>query len=106
MSVHCIWTQTCRFDFYIRLSDSHFYGCFTGKKPANKQKGEKICNFCREKKKLTSFYISKSPLYSVDERVPVCKECVINASLNENGTINEPELNKILKKLINHTTKI
>ena len=70
-----------------------------GKKPANEQKGEKICNFCHEKKKLTSFYISKSPLYSVDERVPVCKECMINTSLNEDGTINELELNKILKKV-------
>ena len=71
----------------------------TGKKPANEQKGEKICNFCHEKKKLTNFYISKSPLYSVDERVPVCKECMINTSLNEDGTINELELNKILKKV-------
>lgn len=70
-----------------------------GKKPANEQKGEKICNFCHEKKKLTSFYISKSPLYSVDERVPVCKECMINTSLNDDGTINELELNKILKKV-------
>lgn len=73
----------------------------TGNKPlpANKQKGEKVCNFCHESKKLTSFYISKSPLYSVDERVPVCKDCVISASLNEDGTINELELNKILKKI-------
>ena len=67
--------------------------------PANKQKGEKVCNFCHESKKLTNFYISKSPLYSVDERVPVCKDCVISASLNEDGTINELELNKILKKI-------
>ena len=73
----------------------------TGNKPlpANKQKGEKVCNFCHESKKLTNFYISKSPLYSVDERVPVCKDCVISASLNEDGTINELELNKILKKI-------
>lgn len=73
----------------------------TGNKPlpANKQKGEKVCNFCHESKKITNFYISKSPLYSVDERVPVCKDCVISASLNEDGTINELELNKILKKI-------
>lgn len=67
--------------------------------PANKQKGTKQCNYCHEKKKLTDFYISKSPLFSVDERVPVCKECVTTASLNEDGTINELELNKILKKI-------
>ena len=48
---------------------------------------------------MTDFYISKSPLFSVDGRVPVCKECVINESLNEDGTINEIELNKILKKI-------
>ena len=71
----------------------------TGNEPANKQKGEKVCNFCHEKKKLTDFYISKSPLFSVDERVPVCKDCVINESLNEDGTINDIELNKILKKI-------
>lgn len=67
--------------------------------PANKQKGEKQCSFCHTKKKLTDFYISKSPLFSVDERVPVCKDCLINESLNEDGTINEIELNKILKKI-------
>ncbi len=71
----------------------------TGKTPANEQKGEKECSFCHNKKKLTDFYISKSPLFSVDERVPVCKDCVINESLNEDGTINELELNKILKKI-------
>ena len=71
----------------------------TGKEPANKQKGEKVCNFCHKKKKLTDFYISKSPLFSVDGRVPVCKDCVINESLNEDGTINDIELNKILKKI-------
>lgn len=69
----------------------------TGKEPANKQKGEKVCNFCHEKKKMTDFYISKNPLHSADERVPICKECIIKASLNEDGTINELELNKILK---------
>ena len=77
-----------------------------GKKPANEQKGEKICNFCHQTKKMTSFYISKSPLYSVDERVPVCKECMINTSLNEDGTINELELNKILKKVGEECTEV
>lgn len=67
--------------------------------PANQQKGEKECSFCHNHKKLTEFYISKNPLFSVDGRVPVCKDCVINKSLNEDGTINELELNKILKKI-------
>lgn len=69
----------------------------TGTLPANKQKGTKKCNFCHEEKKMTDFYISKNPIHSVDERVPICKECIAKASLNEDGTINELELNKILK---------
>ena len=73
----------------------------TGDKPlpANKQKGKKKCGFCKKEKRVTDFYISKSPLFAVDERVPVCKECMINESLNEDGTINELKLNKILKQV-------
>lgn len=67
--------------------------------PANQQKGIKKCNYCHKEKKMTDFYISKSPLFSVDGRVPVCKECIIKESLNEDGTINEIRLNKILKKI-------
>lgn len=66
---------------------------------ANDQKGKKQCTACHEEKKLTNYYISKSPLFSIDQRVPVCKECVINSSLNDDGTINEIELNKILRKI-------
>jgi len=70
-----------------------------GKVPANKQKGQKVCTCCHKEKKLTDFYISKSPLFSVDERVPICKECTISSSLNEDGSINELELNKLLRKI-------
>lgn len=69
------------------------------KVPANKQKGKKQCTCCHEEKKLTDFYISKSPLFSIDERVPVCKTCIINCSLNEDGSVNELELNKTLRKI-------
>lgn len=73
----------------------------TGNKslPANKQKGTKKCNFCHETKKVIDFYISKSPLFSADGRVPICKQCIAEASLNEDGTINEIELNKVLKMI-------
>lgn len=67
--------------------------------PANKQKGEKKCNFCKETKKMTDFYISKNPLHAADERVPICKKCVMDAALNEDGTINDLEFNKILKAI-------
>ena len=71
----------------------------TENKPANQQKGKKICNYCHKTKNLTDYYISKNPLYSVDKRVPICKECIANTSLNEDGSINELELNKILKAI-------
>jgi len=68
--------------------------------PANKQKGKKRCTCCHSEKRLTDFYISKSPLFSIDQRVPICKTCVINSSLNANtGEINELELNKILRQI-------
>lgn len=67
--------------------------------PANQQKGKKVCNFCHKTKNLIDYYISKNPLYSVDKRVPICKECIANASLNEDGSINDLKLNKILKTI-------
>lgn len=71
----------------------------TDKVPANKQKGKKQCTCCHEEKNLTQFYISKSPLFSIDERVPICKGCTISSSLNQDGTINEIELNKMLRTI-------
>lgn len=66
----------------------------------NSQKGMKTCTCCHEKKSLArGFYISYSPLYSIDKRVPVCKDCVINNSLNDDGSINEIELNKMLRQI-------
>lgn len=67
--------------------------------PANQQKGEKKCNYCKEIKKMTDFYISKNPLHAADERVPICKDCVMKASLNEDGTINDLEFNKVLRDI-------
>ena len=43
--------------------------------PANKQKGKKRCTCCRTEQNLTNFYLSYSPMYSLDKRVPICKEC-------------------------------
>lgn len=66
----------------------------------NSQKGSKTCTCCHQEKSLVKgFYVSYSPLYSIDKRVPICKECVINNSLNDNGTINELELNKMLRQI-------
>lgn len=67
--------------------------------PAKKQKGKKKCNNCKEIKKVTDFHISANPIHAADGRVPFCKECVYNMSLNEDGTINVLQLNKILKTI-------
>ena len=69
----------------------------TGKEPANKQKGKKKCTRCHEEKKLTDFYSSNSPLFSIDKRVPLCKKCIQELCLNDDGEIDEVELNKTLR---------
>lgn len=66
--------------------------------PANKQKGKKICSCCHEEKNLTDFYLSYSPMYSLDKRTPVCKECCKKSCLNENGTINMDKLKELLMR--------
>lgn len=70
----------------------------TGTIPANKQKGSKKCTCCHEEKKMTDFYSSTSPLFSIDKRVPFCKKCIQKLCLNpETGEIDEIELNKTLR---------
>ena len=69
-----------------------------GSLPANKQKGSKKCTRCHEEKKMTDFYSSNSPLFSIDKRVPLCKKCIQELCVNaETGEIDEIELNKTLR---------
>lgn len=72
----------------------------TGKMPANQQKGKKICTCCHQEKRLVDgFYLSHSPLYSIDNRLPVCKSCIADMCVDaETGIIDEIELNKCLRK--------
>lgn len=67
--------------------------------PANKQKGKKICSCCHEEKNLTDFYLSYSPMYSLDKRTPVCKECCKKSCLNENGTASIDKLKDLLRQI-------
>lgn len=73
----------------------------TGNKPlpANKQKGKKICSCCTHKKNLTDFYLSYSPMYSLDQRVPICKECCKSSVLNTDGTINYEKFKELLRNI-------
>lgn len=67
--------------------------------PANKQKGKKRCTCCHDKKNVTDFYSSSSPMYSLDKRVPVCKECCINSVLNEHGEIDFEKFKDLLRNI-------
>lgn len=69
------------------------------KTPANKQKGKKQCTCCHKEKRMPEFYLSYSPMYSLDERVPVCKECCKNSCLNDDGSINFEKLKELLRNI-------
>lgn len=70
--------------------------CLSDKKEIKKKK----CTACHKELRLTNFYISRSPLFSLDERVPICKTCTINNSINlETGEIDELKLNEILRQI-------
>ena len=71
----------------------------TGNEPANKQKGKKTCSCCRIEKNLTEYYLSYSPLYSLDQRVPVCKDCCKTSVLNDDGTINNKKFKQLLRNI-------
>ena len=67
--------------------------------PANEQKGKKTCSCCHETKNLVDFYLSSSPMYSLDKRVPICKECCKTSVLNDDGTINYGKLKQLLRNI-------
>ena len=71
----------------------------TGNEPANKQKGKKTCSCCHTEKNLVDFYLSSSPMYSLDQRVPICKECCKTSALNGDGTINYGKLKQLLRNI-------
>ena len=66
---------------------------------ANEQKGSKQCTCCKEPKKMTDFYISLSPMYALDQRVPVCKECCKSSCLNDDGSVNLDDLKILLRQI-------
>lgn len=66
------------------------------KVPANKQQGKKVCPCCGKEKKITQFYLSYSPMFSLDQRIPICTECCKQSSLNEDGSVNLDKLKEIL----------
>ena len=67
--------------------------------PANQQKGKKVCTCCHEEKNMTDFYFSSSPMYSLDERIPVCKECCKTSVLAEDGRIDFDKFKDLLRNI-------
>lgn len=60
----------------------------------------KTCSSCgRELPLSTGFYSTKSPLFAVDGKINICKECFINNALNsETGEIDEIKFKNLLRK--------
>lgn len=67
--------------------------------PANQQKGKKVCTCCHKEKNVTDFYFSSSPMYSLDERIPVCKECCKTSVLTEDGRIDYDKFKDLLRNI-------
>lgn len=67
--------------------------------PANQQKGKKVCTCCHDEKNMTDFYFSSSPMYSLDERIPVCKECCKTSVLAEDGKIDFDKFKDLLRNI-------
>jgi len=65
----------------------------------NQQKGKKVCTCCHESKNVTDFYFSSSPMYSLDERIPVCKECCKTSVLTEEGKIDFDKFKDLLRNI-------
>ena len=65
-----------------------------------KETKKKICSSCgRELSLSTGFYSSKSPLFAVDGKINICKECFISNALNEEtGEIDELKFKNLLRK--------
>ena len=60
---------------------------------------KKHCTACGRELPLSQFYISKSPMYALDGKVPMCKDCIIKASLSDTGEIDEENFKNMLRQI-------
>lgn len=65
-----------------------------------KETKKKVCSACgRELPLSTGFYSSKSPMFAVDGKINICKECFIANALNEEtGEIDEVKFKNLLRR--------
>lgn len=61
---------------------------------------KKHCSCCGEEKSLSEFYSSKSPLHALDGKTPICKDCIIKCSVDEDtNEIDEEKFKNILRQI-------
>ena len=65
-----------------------------------KETKKKVCSSCgRELPLNTGFYSSKSPMFAVDGKINICKECFIATAINEEtGEIDEVKFKNLLRR--------
>lgn len=89
----------CAF-FDLKIVDKESEVAITATKAQKKEVPKKVCTSCGRELPLTKgFYSSKSPLFAIDGRVNICKDCFIENGLNEDGTINEEKFKQTLRQL-------
>ena len=73
-------------------------GC--DKLATKKETKKKVCSSCgRELPLNTGFYSSKSPMFAVDGKINICKECFISSALNEEtNEVDEVKLKNLLRR--------
>jgi len=72
------------------------------RKTLKKKKREPInitCLTCGETKKETDFYVSSSVFHAGTGRVPYCKSCLKNMSVDKNGNVDVDKLKNVLKEI-------
>lgn len=59
----------------------------------------KQCSSCQDSKHLREFYSSKSPLHSLDKKVPICKDCVAKLSVTDDNEVDVEKFKTICRQL-------
>lgn len=60
---------------------------------------KKTCTCCGKEKPISAFYSSKSPVFALDGKVNICKECCDSLVTEENGVVNQDKLKNLMRQL-------
>ena len=67
----------------------------TDKTPSGKQ----VCASCKKEKRYVDFYASSSEIFSLTGRVPICKKCMLEKCMGDDGEINLNDLHDVLRQI-------